>query len=92
MAHHRILILLVDDDTERSQHVKSRLEDLDPEFLITHIPNPTDTIDEIKKTYYDPVLSRYQMKNLDGITLTRQIREFSNIPMRAHWKKDTMTA
>ena len=79
--HNRLRILHVDDDLNQLMFTKLFLEKCDPEIHIQSVSVPSEVIDALGVEDYDCVVSDYQMSDMDGITLTRRLREMSDIPI-----------
>lgn len=76
-----ISVLHVDDDRNQQEFLKLFLSEYDGVFDIKTVTYPEDAIDEIKKGNYDVIVTDYIMPVLNGIELSRRIREFSEIPI-----------
>jgi PAS domain S-box-containing protein len=76
-----ISVLHVDDDRNQQEFFKLFLSEYDGVFDIKTVTYPEDAIDEIKKGNYDVIVTDYIMPVLNGIELSRRIREFSEIPI-----------
>ena len=73
-------ILLVDDEADFIELMKTRLEANDYEVITSN--NGKDALDRVKKDKPDAVLLDIMMPEIDGLTVLKQIRlENSNIPV-----------
>ena len=75
----RIKVLHVDDDPNICKVTKMYLERLDQHIQVDFFTNPLDIIDLFME--YDCVISDFKMPRLNGIELSKKIRESSNIPI-----------
>jgi two-component system OmpR family response regulator len=74
-----IEILMVEDDLELSEIISDNLNEYD--IKVTNYENPIDGILALKDKIYDLVILDLSLPNMDGLDVTKKIREFSNIPI-----------
>ena len=79
--HSGLRILHVDDDPNQLMFTKFFLEECDPGLSVESVSVPLDVVAVIEEEEYDCVVSDYQMDDMDGVTLTRRLRERSDIPI-----------
>jgi len=74
-------VLHVDDDLDQLLFTKLFLEECDPNIRVESISIPSDAVHAVGSNTFDCVVSDYQMDEMDGIVLTKRIREDSNVPI-----------
>jgi CheY-like chemotaxis protein len=74
-------VLHVDDDLDQLMFTKLFLEECDPNIRVESISIPSDAVLAVGSNTFDCVVSDYQMDEMDGIVLTKRIREDSNVPI-----------
>ena len=74
-------MLHVDDDLDQLIFTKLFLEECDPDLIVESISVPSEAVRALGLENYDCVVSDYQMDEMDGIVLTRRVREISDIPI-----------
>ena len=75
-----IRVLHLDDEEQQQMFLKVFIES-DPNIKITSAKNAEDTLLLIQTDAYDCLVSDYDMPDMNGITLAKQIRKNSNIPI-----------
>ncbi|MGD0805047.1 MAG: GAF domain-containing protein [Candidatus Bathyarchaeia archaeon] len=75
-----IRVLHVDDEEQQQMFLKIFVEN-DPSIKVTSTHCAQDVIDLVQTGAYDCIVSDYDMPDMDGITLSKKIRETSNIPI-----------
>ena len=75
-----IRVLHLDDEEQQQMFLKVFIES-DPNIKITSAKNVEDTLLLIQTDAYDCLVSDYDMPDMNGITLAKQIRKNSNIPI-----------
>ena len=79
-------ILIVDDDSSHRLMLKVNM--LDKEYEVFEADDGSEAIELVKKDFFDLIIMDIKMKNIDGITALKQIKELSpSIPvmiMTAH--------
>ena len=75
-----IRIIHVDDETTQLKIAKIFIEKIDPGMKVISTNSPREVIDLLEENV-DCIVSAYQMPELNGIDLTKQIRPISNIPI-----------
>ena len=75
-----IKVLHIDDEKDQRYFTKIFLEK-NERIRVESEEDYRRIISRISKEKYDCLLSDYQMPNMDGITLAKKIREFSDIPI-----------
>ncbi len=75
-ANRNLHILVVDDDIEIANYIKSELSEW---FKFSYAPNGREALKMILTKDYDLVVSDVMMPEMDGITLLRSIKSNSNI-------------
>ena len=79
--HVPLRVLHVDDDLDQLIFTKLFLEECDPNLIVESISVPSEAVRALGVENYDCVVSDYQMEEMDGIVLTRRVRELSDIPI-----------
>ena len=74
-------VLHIDDDLDQLMFTKLFLEECDPNISVESISIPSDAVRAVNSRSFDCVVSDYQMDEMDGIILTKRIRERSDIPI-----------
>ena len=77
----RLRVLHVDDDLNQLMFTKLFLEEFNPDLTVESISVPSEAVQAIGSRNYDCIVSDYQMDEMDGIVLTRRVRELSNVPI-----------
>jgi CheY-like chemotaxis protein len=57
------------------------LEECDPDLCVVSISVPSEALRSLGLENYDCVVSDYQMDEMNGIILTKRVRENSDIPI-----------
>ncbi len=68
-------IILVDDEGDLLQQAKIFLERLDDELQVDTFTSPEMALNKIEEEDYDAVVSDYQMPDIDGLELLKNVRE-----------------
>ncbi len=76
-----IRVLHIDDEADQLSFTKQILESLDDCMKVESVSKAEDVIEMVTKGAYDCVVSDYQMPFVDGIELTRRIKDLSDIPL-----------
>ncbi|MGD0803517.1 MAG: response regulator [Candidatus Bathyarchaeia archaeon] len=79
--HTQLRVLHVDDDLNQLIFTKLFLEECDPNIKVESVSVPSEAVRALKVDNYDCVVSDYQMEEMDGIVLTRRVRELSDVPI-----------
>lgn len=79
--HTTLRVLHLDDDLDQLMFTKLFLEECDPDLCVESISVPSEAIRVLDLENFDCVVSDYQMDEMDGIVLTRRVRESSDIPI-----------
>jgi CheY-like chemotaxis protein len=79
--HVPLKVLHVDDDSNQLMFTKIFLEECDPDIKVLSISRPLDAIQILSVEEFDCIVSDYQMDEMDGIALTRKVREESDVPI-----------
>ena len=74
-------ILMVDDDVDQLEISRISLEDIDSNLKVTSVTTPEGALKLLEEDHFDCVVSDYKMPGMNGIMLTRKIRETSDIPV-----------
>ena len=76
-----IRILHIDDDEDFLKITKKMLEKKSGNlFQVYSITNPLNVDSLLKETHFDIILSDYAMPEMDGLSLFKNIRQYSDIP------------
>ena len=76
-----IRILHVDDDMSQGEFLKYFLPVSDGTFSINAVSDPLQTLEELRASRYDCVVTDYVMPKLNGIELAALIRKEFDIPI-----------
>ena len=76
-----IRVLHVDDDETQLLMMREFLLIFDPEIEIDSVINPLKVEEKLNKTWYDCIIMDYQMPEMTGIDLARNIRKENSIPI-----------
>lgn len=76
-----IRVLHVDDDETQLLMMREFLLIFDPEIEIDSVINPLKVEERLNKTWYDCIIMDYQMPEMTGIDLARNIRKENSIPI-----------
>jgi PAS domain S-box-containing protein len=76
-----IKILHVDVDKDHLQLTKRFLETINPYFTVVSTDLPEHALKEHEKNNFDCIVTDHVMPKLDGIELTKRIRENSDVPI-----------
>jgi len=79
--HTPLRVLHLDDDLDQLMFTKLFLEECDPNIKVESVSVPSEAVRALKLDNYDCVVSDYQMEEMDGIVLTRRVRELSDVPI-----------
>jgi CheY-like chemotaxis protein len=79
--HALLRVLHIDDDLNQLMFTKIFLEECDPDLIVESVSVPSEAVRALGVENYDCVVSDYQMEEMDGIVLTRRVRELSDIPI-----------
>ena len=71
---------MVEDEQAQMELIKLNLEDSDPSLIIYTTASPSKALTIIKKEPIECVVSDYQLPEMNGIQLCREIRTFSSVP------------
>jgi len=66
-------IILVDDEGDLLQQAKIFLERLDDELQVDTFTSPEMALNKIEEEDYDAVVSDYQMPDIDGLELFKEL-------------------
>jgi len=79
MADRELIILYVDDEAMLLEITGIYLRDMG--FRVDTVESGTEALAKIREIRYDAIVSDYQMPEMDGITLLKEIRkEFPDLP------------
>jgi CheY-like chemotaxis protein len=81
LNHSKLRVLHLDDDLDQLMFTRLFLEECDPDLCIESVSVPSEAIRALGLVNYDCVVSDYQMDEMDGIVLTRRVRESSDVPI-----------
>lgn len=79
--HTPLRVLHLDDDLDQLMFTKLFLEECDPDLCVVSISVPSEALRSLGLENYDCVVSDYQMDEMNGIILTKRVRENSDIPI-----------
>ena len=74
-------VLHVDDEEVQLSFTKRFLEELDGEIQVFSVKNSQEVFTLLASETFDCVVSDYQMPGMDGIELSRRIRDTSDVPI-----------
>jgi DNA-binding NarL/FixJ family response regulator len=69
-----ISVLYVDDEKVLRDTLKLFLE-RDPDIRVTSVPSATEALELIRKTYFDVIISDYEMPVMNGIEFLKKVRK-----------------
>jgi signal transduction histidine kinase/DNA-binding response OmpR family regulator len=72
-------VLIVDDSATNRKVLETQLRSW--RMLSTSVATAREALERLTERTYDIVLLDYQMPDLDGVSLARQIRTISNVPL-----------
>jgi CheY-like chemotaxis protein len=81
IKHMPLRVLHLDDDLDQLMFTKLFLEEYDPDLYVESVSVPSEALRALGLENYDCVVSDYQMEEMDGIVLTRRVRENSDVPI-----------
>ena len=76
-----IRVLHVDDDPNQYEFIKFFLNQIDPILKVHCVATPDEVFDELEKNNYDCLVTDFQMPEMNGIELSKKVRENDNIPI-----------
>lgn len=77
----QIKVLHVDDEDYQLETVKIFLGQLDPSLLIESVTSAEEALRSLDEKGYDCVVTDFKMPGMNGLDLSRKIREKSSIPI-----------
>ncbi len=76
-----IRVLHVDDDESQREMMRQFIGIFDSEIEIESLSSPLQVIDKISNNYYDCIIVDFKMPEINGIELSRNIREKYSTPI-----------
>ena len=76
-----IRVLLIDDNVDKLKITKAFMERADPTLIVDTEASPRRAIASVKGKHYDVIVTDYHMPEMDGLTLTRRVRETEKVPI-----------
>ncbi len=76
-----IRVLHVDDDPNQYEFIKFFLNQIDPVLQVNCVATPDEVFKELKEKNYDCLVTDFQMPEMNGIELSKKVRENYNIPI-----------
>ena len=76
-----IRVLHVDDDPNQYEFIKFFLNQIDPVLKVHCVSTPDEVFEELEKNSYDCLVTDFQMPEMNGIELSKIVRENDNIPI-----------
>jgi len=81
-------ILIVEDDSSLSQLLEFQLKYANYETTVT--PNGSEAIELVKEIEYDLIILDLMLLDTDGVTVCKEVRKFSQIPILMLTAKDSL--